>query len=218
MNFELSKEQKRNIAHNLKMLRIENNLSQEAFAKIMEVTRNSILNYESGKTIPGSLEFLKLHEYFKVSFKYLYGETISKYDIQIIESFRGTLNDEFFEYIGYIETTLKNAYKESKDFVNAYMKLQVISNLINKSNDDTIQKMANLLFANFSNNTKNSKDSKEYMRKNFGELIADINYILCDKRPKEYNWGVDIKLKNLVNIKSCEFDIDKRISEISDEE
>lgn len=59
----------------LKLLRKEQNLTQEELAKVLNYTRTAVSGYESGRNEP-SYDVLKtLSEYFDVSIDYLLGKT-----------------------------------------------------------------------------------------------------------------------------------------------
>ena len=60
---------------NLKKLRLERNLSQQALAHIMGVSQQSINKYESGKTQPDLHMLMALAEFFHTSIDYLVGYT-----------------------------------------------------------------------------------------------------------------------------------------------
>ena len=52
-------------------LRIENNLSQEQLAQLLDVSRQSISKWENGKGYPEMNRLLFMSNYFKVSLDYL---------------------------------------------------------------------------------------------------------------------------------------------------
>ncbi|MFA5637507.1 MAG: helix-turn-helix transcriptional regulator [Anaerovoracaceae bacterium] len=68
----------------LKLLRSRENITQEALAGKVNVTRESITSYETGKATPPLEVLLELADYYKVSLDYLTGR--SPYPNQAYES------------------------------------------------------------------------------------------------------------------------------------
>ena len=62
-------------AERLKELREKYDLSQSELGKTLNVTPQSISNYETGKRMPEISELIKLADYFGVSIDYLVGRT-----------------------------------------------------------------------------------------------------------------------------------------------
>ena len=55
-----------NISKNIKQIRIKNKMTQEELAEALFVTRQTISNYETGKSNPDIETILKIAEVFKV--------------------------------------------------------------------------------------------------------------------------------------------------------
>lgn len=55
------------LKNRLKILMIEHNIKQEEFAKVREVSRNTVSNWVTGKSNPTLEEAFEIAEYFGVS-------------------------------------------------------------------------------------------------------------------------------------------------------
>lgn len=107
--------------------RILNLVEQQGISKNklltdLKLSKNSFVNWEERKTIPGGDTLLKIAEYFNCSVDYLLGrdETISdnyivsdKYEKMVIDQFR-TLSDQGKEYILQTLAMAVNQYKKDK--------------------------------------------------------------------------------------------------------
>lgn len=72
----LERGDKMNFASRLKFLREEKNIRQEDLAKILNISRQSISNYENGSRFPNDEELIRnIAMYFNVSLDYLLGIT-----------------------------------------------------------------------------------------------------------------------------------------------
>lgn len=80
---------KNNISVNIRLLRKENNISQEELAKKIHITPQAISKWETGKSLPDSLTLKLLSEIFNISIDELMSENM-KYekpfarDIQVL--------------------------------------------------------------------------------------------------------------------------------------
>ena len=54
-----------NIGKNIEQIRIKNNMTQEALAEALFVTRQTVSNYETGKSNPDIDTIIKIAEIFK---------------------------------------------------------------------------------------------------------------------------------------------------------
>ena len=63
---------------NIKILRQQNGLSQVEFAKIMNVTKQCVSNWENDNVVPSIDMLSKLADYFRVSTDYLLGRDDDK--------------------------------------------------------------------------------------------------------------------------------------------
>lgn len=63
---------------NIKMLRQHSGLNQVEFAKIMNVTKQCVSNWENDNVVPSVEMLVKLADYFKVSTDYLLGREKSE--------------------------------------------------------------------------------------------------------------------------------------------
>lgn len=73
----------------LKMLRNSQGLTQEAFAKALNCTREAIASYETGKSTPPVEVLIQIADYLKVSLDFLVGRSQSP----IIESPSSSLKE-----------------------------------------------------------------------------------------------------------------------------
>ncbi len=60
-------------AERLKMLRIENNISQNQLSKNLKISQSNISVWESGEQMPSAENLIALAKYFKCSVDYLLG-------------------------------------------------------------------------------------------------------------------------------------------------
>lgn len=61
------------IGANLRKIRVQNNLSQEKFAEILGVSRQTVVNWECGKSLPTADKIQKITKEFSVTFDMLCG-------------------------------------------------------------------------------------------------------------------------------------------------
>jgi len=64
-----------NLHKNLKFLRKKNNLSQEALAEILDVSRQAVAKWENEQAFPDIENLIHLSNYFKISLDKLIKET-----------------------------------------------------------------------------------------------------------------------------------------------
>ena len=60
-------------AERLKMLRIENNISQNQLAKNLKISQSNVSVWEAGEQMPSAENLIVLAKYFKCSVDYLLG-------------------------------------------------------------------------------------------------------------------------------------------------
>ena len=116
--------------------RILNLVEQQGISKNklltdLKLSKNSFVNWEERKTIPGGDTLLKIAEYFNCSVDYLLGRdevtsdnyiVSDKYEKMVIDQFR-TLSDQGKEYILQTLAMAVNQYK--KDIALEYNERQV---------------------------------------------------------------------------------------------
>lgn len=61
------------IGANLRKIRVQNNLSQEKFAEILGVSRQTVVNWECGKSLPTADKIQKIIKEFSITFDMLCG-------------------------------------------------------------------------------------------------------------------------------------------------
>ncbi|MBE6617098.1 MAG: helix-turn-helix transcriptional regulator [Ruminococcaceae bacterium] len=91
---------------NIRMLRQQNGLNQVEFARIMNVTKQCVSNWENDNVVPSVDMLLKLAEYFRVSTDYLLGLEKEK----IINA--TGLTDEQFAHVSMLVRDLEIANKK----------------------------------------------------------------------------------------------------------
>ncbi len=69
----LEVDMKNALNENIKILRQQNGLNQVEFARIMNVTKQCVSNWENDNVVPSVEMLIKLADYFKVSTDYLLG-------------------------------------------------------------------------------------------------------------------------------------------------
>ena len=69
---------RKTLNENIKMLRQQNGLSQVEFAKIMNVTKQCVSNWENDNVVPSVDMLSKLADYFRVSTDYILGREDDK--------------------------------------------------------------------------------------------------------------------------------------------
>lgn len=97
----------------IKQLRIENDVSQEKLAKILNTSQNSISNYEKGNTEPNLTNLIKLADYFNVSLDYLCDR---QFNNQI-----GYIREDRKELIKIINELSDNDAKEITAYIKGYI-------------------------------------------------------------------------------------------------
>lgn len=71
-----------NFAQRLRTLRIEKNLRQDELAKILNISRQSVSNYENGARFPKDEVLIRrISNFFNVSIDYLLGATSIRYSL-----------------------------------------------------------------------------------------------------------------------------------------
>lgn len=75
------------IGKNIHRLRIENNMTQSALARLMNVARSCIANWETGARIPNCDYIKQLAAIFHVPMDHIYGITNHKYNINVPDYF-----------------------------------------------------------------------------------------------------------------------------------
>ena len=99
-----------NLGEKLQILRINKRLSQEELANILDVSRQAVSKWESGKSVPDLQKLIKLSELYNVNI-----DTLVKDDIELEE-----------------EDTLKASNEDALDYENSNKK-QVVINFYNNS-------------------------------------------------------------------------------------
>lgn len=61
------------ISIRIKEIRIDNNLTQEEFGKILGTSQDNVSLWEKGKSVPGAFQIIAIAKNFKVSADYLLG-------------------------------------------------------------------------------------------------------------------------------------------------
>lgn len=80
-------EDENKIGINIYRLRKENNMTQSALARLMNVTRSCIANWETGARIPSCNHVKQLAAIFHVPMDHIYGITNHKYNVNIPDYF-----------------------------------------------------------------------------------------------------------------------------------
>ena len=109
---------------NIKNLRLQNNLSQQQLANILNIKQNTLSNYENGITQPDLDLIVKISDYFGCSIDYLLGHRLNETETQqnLIAIIR-TLDDDLCSLAeAYIEG-LKTTQKQ-RDMVRARVSQQ----------------------------------------------------------------------------------------------
>ena len=74
----------------IKDIRRKNNLSQEGFADLLGVSRQSVISWEKGKTLPQTDILLKICEVFHVNLEYFLDNTPNE-QVEILEEPKSTI-------------------------------------------------------------------------------------------------------------------------------
>ena len=61
------------ISIRIKEIRLENNLTQSQFGKLLNVSQDNVSLWEMGKSVPGALQIKLIAKTFKVSADYILG-------------------------------------------------------------------------------------------------------------------------------------------------
>jgi transcriptional regulator with XRE-family HTH domain len=101
-----------NFASRLKFLREELNLRQEDLAKILNISRQSISNYEKGLRFPNDEDLIrKIAKYFNVSIDYLLGATNIRKNYNYYQN-NGQVKENTSKYNTNKEKALENLFFE----------------------------------------------------------------------------------------------------------
>ncbi|NSW92617.1 MAG: helix-turn-helix transcriptional regulator [Firmicutes bacterium] len=76
----------------IRMLRIENNLTQEEFGKLFGIVKSTVSLYESGKSTPDIQTQKKICEYFNISLDWLHGRTNIRNE-KTIQNIKNAIDD-----------------------------------------------------------------------------------------------------------------------------
>lgn len=98
---------------NLKKLREEKNISQQALASVIKVSQQSINKYENHDVEPGIGTLKMLADYFDTSVDYIIGYTDIRHKIEPVEKFE--LNSQEQLYLSYyrmLSQTKRNCLNE----------------------------------------------------------------------------------------------------------
>lgn len=96
---------------NLKKLRVEKGLSQQAFAEIIGVTQQSVNKYENHNVEPDISLLIKMADFFNTSVDYLIGHSEINHKIEKVESYE--LNHEEASLIN----SFRHLTKEEKESI-----------------------------------------------------------------------------------------------------
>jgi transcriptional regulator with XRE-family HTH domain len=110
------------LSKKIKFLRVENNMSQEKLAEVLNVSRQSISKYENGCSVPDHEKLTKIVKVFDVTYDYLLND-----EVDIIDSSRKSVDGiPNVEYSDISDENLNRSIKGGKVYT---------SNIYNRSND-----------------------------------------------------------------------------------
>ncbi|WP_024621229.1 helix-turn-helix domain-containing protein [Metaclostridioides mangenotii] len=110
------------LSKKIKFLRVENNMSQEKLAEILNVSRQSISKYENGSSVPDHEKLTKIVKVFDVTYDYLLDD-----EVDIIDSGIKSVDEKLnVKYRAISEENLNRNIKGGKVYT---------SNIYNSSND-----------------------------------------------------------------------------------
>lgn len=92
------------IKDRIKKLRLEKKLNQPELARIMNVSKQTISNWENGNRIPDTLTIKKLADFFNVSTDYILGKDnqLSSLSNTVIEEIKLNVNNERNKFINHL--------------------------------------------------------------------------------------------------------------------
>lgn len=121
-------------AERLKKLRVDQGVSQEALAEILDVSRQSISKYEQGLSFPDYEKLKLLVEYFHISFDDLLAEGVKDgYQVPVVNQVVHTsckilIKSELTrELTYYYKFNIAKTFKEKKDIVPQAMLMGIDS-------------------------------------------------------------------------------------------
>ncbi|GAA0223980.1 helix-turn-helix domain-containing protein [Metaclostridioides mangenotii] len=110
------------LSKKIKFLRVENNMSQEKLAEVLDVSRQSISKYENGSSVPDYEKLTKIVKVFDVTYDYLLND-----EVDIIDSVRKSVDGiSNVEYSDISDENLNRSIKGGKVYT---------SNIYNRNND-----------------------------------------------------------------------------------
>lgn len=108
------------MADKIKNIRIDNNLSQEKFAELIGISRQSVIAYEKGKTIPQTDVLISICKAFNLDLSYFVNEDVINHnkDDVVINNNENNKKDIILKKLHFDDKTyaleMKNANKELK--------------------------------------------------------------------------------------------------------
>ncbi len=102
----------------IKELRMEKGIEQQDLAKIIQIGKGSISNWEVGRTEPSIEYIIKLANYFEVSTDYLLGRSndigiietnanLTQFQTKLLEIVSGLPRDDQFQVLGFAQALAK---------------------------------------------------------------------------------------------------------------
>ena len=95
----------------LKQLRIEKNIKQQDLAKALNVTKQSVSNWENGKRLPNIEILILLADFYNCSLDYLVGRDLKEDNLKTINTLVSDLGPSSYDEV----ISILNILKKTKE-------------------------------------------------------------------------------------------------------
>lgn len=95
----------------LKQLRIKKNIKQQDLAKALNITKQSVSNWENGKRLPNIEVLIQLADFYNCSLDYLVGRDLKEDNLKTINTLVSDLGPSSYDEV----ISILNILKKTKE-------------------------------------------------------------------------------------------------------
>ena len=95
----------------LKELRIKKNIKQQDLAKALNITKQSVSNWENGKRLPNIEILILLADFYNCSLDYLVGRELKEDNLKTINNLISELGSSYYDEV----ISILNILKKTKE-------------------------------------------------------------------------------------------------------
>ena len=95
----------------LKQLRIKKNIKQQDLAKALNITKQSVSNWENGKRLPNIEVLIQLADFYNCSLDYLVGRELKEDNLKTINTLVSDLGPSSYDEV----ISILNILKKTKE-------------------------------------------------------------------------------------------------------